>query len=863
MSRPSYCYTIYRRCCVFALLLPLLVLLAGQVVPPARADVLIPLPTSPSLLPPEDGEEEPEDLTPESLQPLLPRQVDKERWRPGEEIAGSRLFLPLNGGLRAGDQQVLFEGQEALQSFTLTLPAEALVADAEFVLSYLSSVELLPSASLLVVEVNGNEILSLQPRAFSTAQKVRVPLPDGLLRPGLNEVVITVRQNHRVLCTIESVYELWTAVDVLHSGLELRLVETLSPPNLASFDFALSSGLSGSRSLTFIALSSHPDEFWLTNAFDVVQGASRRTSGQLPEFAILSHTQLARGEPVASSLLGVDREALPKGMLAVIGTAEELRELLPRQILRFVTGPYLGVHGLGRRDGSALFIFSGRDRREVRQAVEDWMNQRVELPAGRNAITSDLPPAFRSSGSSVVAGRSSVTLADLGIPEQEVSGLRESITVELQLPDDFFAANDASVRLLLNAAYAPDLHPDSALNLLVNGRGAALIGLNKPQGHSFRDEPVELPLRYFQPGLNRVEFEITLPSVNATPEGFCAPGTVGLNQPPGFVLYGDTRFTFPAYARLGQLPNLKLLAEGGFPYLLNDQQLASKLYLGSRDPSVLAAAMTWIAAISRHAEHPLALRPVFSLPQEVKHDILAIGPTNSLQPALFANAPLRQQDLIQAWSRSRPFDPLVSDEEEAAATRVTGELLERIEALRSGSLEKRDRLDRPSSHLGTESERQPWYRQLREYLAAWGKGEPAEQLVRRMLQQSGGDVTAVMMQYEAGRSSGRTVTLLTALDGPLLLGAIKRVTQPDYWGRLRGDFAVWGTQPQSLGTAVIGGSYTMAPRERSLTNMRLILSNWLSENVAVLVISVMLAVLALSGVTYLLLRMDRRRRDLA
>ena len=55
----------------------------------------------------------------------------------------------------------------------------------------------------------------------------------------------------------------------------------------------------------------------------------------------------------------------------------------------------------------------------------------------------------------------------------------------------------------------------------------------------------------------------------------------------------------------------------------------------------------------------------------------------------------------------------------------------------------------------------------------------------------------------------------------------------------------------------------MAPRERSLTNMRLILSNWLSENVAVLVISVMLAVLALSGVTYLLLRMDRRRRDLA
>src|SRR5690606_38827797 len=324
----------------------------------------------------------------------------------------------------AGDQQVLFEGQEAVQRFTLTLPTEALVVDAEFVLSYLSSVELLPSASRLTVEINGNEILALQPRAFSAAQTVSNSLPNGLLRPGLNEVVISLRQNHRVLCTIESVYELWTAVDALRSGLKLRLIESLPAPTLATLDYALSSGLSGSRRLTFISPSSHPDETWLANALNVVQGASRRTYGQLPEFAIIPQSQLKRGEPVASNLLGIARQSLPKGMLAIIGTAEELRDLVPRQILSFVTGPFVGIHDLGRQDGGALLIFSGRDQHEVRQAIDDWTSQRVELPAGRNAITSDLPPAIPVSRTQVIARRSSVTLADLNEPEEELSGLR-------------------------------------------------------------------------------------------------------------------------------------------------------------------------------------------------------------------------------------------------------------------------------------------------------------------------------------------------------------------------------------------------------------------------------------------------------
>lgn len=843
-------------------LLPILTLIAllGTGVPSgAGADVLVPLPgTLPPTLPDSDAPE-----TGPLMGPLPDmRRVDDVVFAEGQQDhTQSKLFLPLHGALPPGDQQMLFEGQEAVQHFTVTVPVEAVVADVEFVLSYLSSVQLLPSASRLEVFLNGIEVFSFHPDAFSSPKTMRVQVPDGLLRPGRNEVQISLRQNHRVLCTIDSIYELWTAVDALRSGLELRLVEALATPTLATFDHALSSGLSGSRNLTVIAPAGQPDEAWLAKALKVAQGAARRTSGPLPTFSYLSLSELERGEPATSSLLGVRRDALPKGMLALIGTAEELRELLPRQILNSVTGPYLGVHGLGGRNGNALLVFSGRDRQEVEEAVEDWVSQRVELPAGSSAITSELPPAPERLRQPIIAGRSTVDLAQLDVSERQIAGLRQVIPVELRLPDDFFAANDAAVRLYLNGAYAPDLHPDSALNLLVNGRGAALIGLTEASGRRFRNYPVDLPLRFFQPGLNRVEFEVSLPSVNASPQGFCPPGTISLNQPPQFVLHDDTRFVFPAYARLGHLPNLKLLAERGFPYLLNNEQLPTQLYLGDRDPATLSAAMTLSAAIARQAEEPLELLPTFALSQHFEGDTLVVGSLNRLQPEAFGNAPLRQADLVAAWSRSRPFDPLVSGEQEVAASRATGQLLERIETLRRGPTEGERNPARSAPRAAGEEE-PSWFRQQLNRLPSWRQREAPEQLARRLLQQAGGDVTAVMMQYQADGESGRSITLVTALDGPLLLAAVRRVTQPDFWSRIGGDLVVWGAQPRSLGSARVGESYTIAPSEHSLTNYRLILSNWLSHNVSVLLISVLMVVLALSSVTYLLLRMDRRRRDL-
>src|SRR5690625_3118203 len=170
-------------------LLPIMIFIAllGTGVPSgAGADVLVPLPSgAPFTLP--DGEDL--EAAPRIEPYVAPiGNVDSVPVPAEDSIRARRLFLPLHRAATTGDQQRLFEGQETVRHFTLTLPVEAVVADAEFVLSYLSSVQLLPSASRLEVFLNGSEILSLHPDAFSSPSTMRAQVSDELLRPGRNEV---------------------------------------------------------------------------------------------------------------------------------------------------------------------------------------------------------------------------------------------------------------------------------------------------------------------------------------------------------------------------------------------------------------------------------------------------------------------------------------------------------------------------------------------------------------------------------------------------------------------------------------------------------------------------------------------------
>ncbi len=88
-------------------------------------------------------------------------------------------------------------------------------------LSYSNAISVMPETSRLTIFVNDIQVAQTPIAAASDPGGVDVELPKGLLTAGYNRVRIAVSQRHRVDCSLEATYELWTQLDPAASGSDL------------------------------------------------------------------------------------------------------------------------------------------------------------------------------------------------------------------------------------------------------------------------------------------------------------------------------------------------------------------------------------------------------------------------------------------------------------------------------------------------------------------------------------------------------------------------------------------------------------------------------------------------------------------
>ncbi len=92
-------------------------------------------------------------------------------------------------------------------------------AGGDIVLAYKNAVSVLPDTGLASVEINGKPA-----GEFKIASPFRLPRREsfkaapGMLRAGYNVVRLKVSQHHRVDCSLQATYELWTDVNPARSG---------------------------------------------------------------------------------------------------------------------------------------------------------------------------------------------------------------------------------------------------------------------------------------------------------------------------------------------------------------------------------------------------------------------------------------------------------------------------------------------------------------------------------------------------------------------------------------------------------------------------------------------------------------------
>lgn len=112
---------------------------------------------------------------------------------------------------------MFFNGESTSNEYPFyALPSE-IAGSAKLVLWMQTAISAAPENSSMRVFVNDQDVGSIKLQS-GAPYRVEMKVPNGVIQPGYNAVSILVDQKHRVDCSIDATYELWTQIDPERSG---------------------------------------------------------------------------------------------------------------------------------------------------------------------------------------------------------------------------------------------------------------------------------------------------------------------------------------------------------------------------------------------------------------------------------------------------------------------------------------------------------------------------------------------------------------------------------------------------------------------------------------------------------------------
>lgn len=511
----------------------------------------------------------------------------------------------------------------------------------QFQLGYLAAVSIMPEASALTLTINDRAIGETPIRAAQAVKTVVFDIPAGAMRPGFNSVRLSTNQRHRVDCSLDATYELWTQIDPTQTGLVLAESD-------AGVDTLADLG----------ALP--PDE-----------------QGALPIRAVLPAKprpsdveRMLRAAQLISIIGRFEQPVVDAGPLAagryginlLVGTAAELAKETNFDALAAVASPRAMVFPAtpGRR---TTIVVTGATAAQVDEAMKQFLVATTPKGSPQGLRAAAAFPGFR------MQGGQRVKLRDLGIVSEEFTGRLFRAAFNIIMPSDFYAADYDRARIRLAGGYAPGLSAKAQIVMSVNDRMAISLGLVKAAGDVFEDNPLPLPLGFLRPGLNRIEIEAHVPTND---DADCDP-LGAIHAAKRFLFLDSTEIEMPAIARVARMPDLAVTASGGFPFAGAERP---KLFMPALDQKAIGAAATIVAHLAIAAGRPIDFEIVGAPPGAGKGPTLAVAPLDALDPALLRRLGMPADGLRAAWKpqlaaeKNAPSDAVLSPSETANRNRL-------------------------------------------------------------------------------------------------------------------------------------------------------------------------------------------------
>lgn len=740
---------------------------------------------------------------------------------PAAATPSDRLTLyPLAAESGAGRLQLATESARRNASFSVPRPRR--VSAATLVTRFRNAADVLPARSRLELRVNGETVARLRLAAVTGQAEVAVDIPPSLLRADGNRLTVAVRQAHRVACTLDGTYDLWTELDAAATRLELVYDEAVPAMSAGNMNLWLRSAAFAGRPVRFLMPGPLDSAPALTRAAYAAQGLGARNP-------VFQRTIRVRPLPGAESFGGrravpearfggLDIPAMDRGLYVLLGTRDQLAPLLGRELARRIGGAHVGLHRLGGDPGKAALVISGPGEREVLRAARGFAGLGGALGADRLAPV----PAATRDDKPLEPGRT-YSFGELGFPGGGFNGLRYTRDLTFQLPDDLFPRHQQEAAITLGYAYGADLGPGAEMVMRINEKTVAAFDLDDPDGKRVTEHRIRLPLTRFRPGRNTLSFEAKLPRGEDAPcPNVLAGGASGGDGGgPRFALQADSSLRFSDFSRLYGMPNLRLLNSSGYPYTAPRDKPVD-LYVASPEPGPVGAALTLVSRIRARSGGGFEVEAGYRFPELSSRDVLMVGSVPRLDTAAFENAPL---------DRARLRDILVPPRAVDDAAPSAGAAPERS-SVDEASVNDRGLLARGLDALTRTSAR----------------ARESARRVRLPFAPSG-----AILQYQSPQAPGKTWTVASAASPPALGTISTGLAAPALWHALDGQMLFFDARAENTGAVAAEDPYYITSGDLDAATLMLVAGNWFSEGIVLLIALVLVTCLLFGSLTFNLL----------
>lgn len=677
------------------------------------------------------------------------------------------------------------QGERDVRYLSFFLTPEQAQAGGSLRLTYTNAVSVRPEDATMRVSFNGHAGQPFPIRSPQGPGIMDVKAETSALKPGWNTLTLAAQQHHRVDCSIDATYELWTQIDVSNSGFQPAASRAQDPAAALMSVGRNAGGRTQVRVLT---------------AGDIKAGA-RHSLDAIQTIALLlgrkdlsvEFTTATKDEP------GID---LIVGDVNSNWQSEEGKRLL-------ATAP-AGVTIRSSGTGRVLMIIRGAGEQAINAALLQALHGPLKLvldsrslPAELGVLNADQPGTYR--------------LSDLAYRAEPFAGRLFRTSFQTVMPADFYPGDYGAMTLKLNAATAPKLAPGAQLVVRVNEKAVTSHGLIDPNGTILKDKTLDIPLRAFRPGINTVDILAELPKEE---DKVCDPAARDESK-PRFLLLEETSISVPALARAGRVPDLAAFAGRAYPFSRTE---TLDLVVSAPSSVQLGAAATLLSRLAVSAGQPLAANLVSD--QEARS---AIPDRNRL---IIATA--QGQSLVKSARLAAPsLDGLTTASVFGHGSTVAEPSDPRalLDAFQARTSQDRDEPG-ISEHLIIGFQRAinvvgRWL-QYRE-----AESDPAPIRNSEVL------ATLSQVQSETGNS---VVTTVSAATDAELSKAIDYLTDPAAWSKLNGGSArVLRSTGEVISTSA--AAYSFYPlADKSFANLRRLAAAWLSDHIALYAFAVVMLV---------------------